>query len=250
MRKSSVLLALVALTGCSREELLHGLDEPQANQVIVALDEGGVRAEKRRDEGAEGAWRVEVGGGDAPTAQRILAERELPRPRPPGFAEVFGKGSVVPTPSEERALYLHALSGELARTVQAIDGVVDARVHLALAPQDPLRPDAPVPPRAAVLVKARPGSHAQLDALAPGIRALVAGAVPGLDASAVSVVVAEAAALHGREAPGTSPRRALLLAVAGATALLALALGGAALAPRAVRALERGRAALDRAAAR
>jgi type III secretion protein J len=194
MHRSQTLPLLLALAACARAELVHGVDEAQANQVLVALDEGGVRAEKRREEGVDGAWRVDVEASDASRAHRILADRELPRVRPAGFGEVFGKGSVVPTPSEERALYLHALSGELARTVEAIDGVLEARVHLALPPQDPLRPDPGPPTRAAVLVKARAGARARLDPLEGGIRSLVAGAVPGLDTAHVAIVIAEAAA--------------------------------------------------------
>src|SRR5512146_2253606 len=128
MYRISALSVVLGLAGCGREELVHGLDETQANQVVVALDESGIGAEKRRDEGNEGTWRVEVASGSSSAAHRVLAARELPRRPPPGFGEVFGKGSVVPSSSEERALYLHALSGELARSIEAIDGVVDARV--------------------------------------------------------------------------------------------------------------------------
>ncbi|OFX22382.1 MAG: secretion protein [Anaeromyxobacter sp. RBG_16_69_14] len=224
-------LALLALTACSQEEIVHGLEESQANQVLVALDEDGMRAEKRREEGSEATWRVEVASSEAPRAQRLLAERELPRPRPPGFGEIFGKGSIVPTPAEERALYLHALSGELARSVEAIDGVVEARVHLALPPADSLRPEPVTTPRAAVLVKVRPGARSRLEPLAPGIQSLVAGAVAGLDATAVSVVVAEAAPA-ARTPDGGAParRRSVLLTLAGVAASLALALPSLALA--------------------
>ncbi len=225
----AITIALIALSGCGREEILHGMEEAQANQVLVALDEGGVRGEKRRDEGGEGTWRVEVPTSDAAKAQRLLAERELPRPRPPGFGEVFGKGSVVPTPSEERALYLHALSGELARSVEAIDAVVEARVHLALPPQDPLRTEPAPPPRAAVLVKVRPGARARLDPLAPGIQALVAGAVAGLDAAAVAVVIAEGAPAPRPADAGGSGRRGVLIALAAVAAVLAILLPAIAL---------------------
>jgi len=238
MHRARAWCLLLLAAGCGREEILHGLEEGQANQILVALDEGGVRAEKRRDEGAEGTWRVEVDGTEAAGAQRLLADRELPRPRPPGFGEVFGKGSVVPTPSEERALYLHALSGELARSVEAIDGVTEARVHLALPLQDVLRPEPGPPPRAAVLVKARPGARGRLEALTPGLQALVAGAVAGLEPAAVSVVIAEAA--PAVPAPRPSRRgRALLLALAGATALLGAGLAAAPYLGRPLRALRR-----------
>jgi type III secretion protein J len=215
-------LLLAGALGCGHDEILHGIDEPQANQVVVALSDAGISAATRRDEGTESSWRIEVPRGDGMAAQRVLAERGLPRKSQPGFAEVFGKGSIVPTPSEERALYLHALSGELARTIEAIEGVVEARVHLALAPQDPARPE-PVPPaRAAVLVKAGPGWRARLLPLSPGIQSLVAGAVAGLDAAAVSVVFPESSpAVREAGAPQASRRTWMM---GGALLLAALAL--------------------------
>src|SRR5690242_3493774 len=207
-----LLLPLLALlTGCGGEELLHDLEEPQANEVLVALDEGGVGATKRREDGADGRWTVSVPSGDAARAQRILAERELPRARPPGFGDVFGKGSMVPTPTEEHALYLHALAGELARSVESIDGVVEARVHLGLPQPDPLRPGERAAPRAAVLVKCRPDACDAVRALEGGIRALVAGAADGLDAAAVSVVVARGAASPAPPAARPGRRAAPLL---------------------------------------
>jgi type III secretion protein J len=219
-------LALLVACGCAGEEVVHDLDELQANEVVVALDERGVAAEKRREEGADGGWTVAVPRHSVAEAQRILSERELPRPRPPGFAEVFGKGSMVPTATEERALYLHALAGELARSVEAIDGVLAARVHLAVAAPEPFRA-APAPPaRAAVLVKARPGARALVDPLAHGIQALVAGAVPGLDPGAVSVVVAEGAPAAAPARPATPRARPVLLgfsALAGFGGLALLA---------------------------
>jgi type III secretion protein J len=216
--------------GCGTEEVVHGLDERQANEVVVALDEAGLRAGKRREDG-DGGWAVAVPAGAAGQAQRVLSERELPRQRPPGFGEVFGKGSMVPTAVEERALYLHALAGELARSVEAIDGVVEARVHLALPPADPLRAAPAPPPRAAVLVKCRRAGRAALDPLAPGIQALVAGAVEGLDPAAVSVVMAEAqpSTPPPPRAPGVPLRTVVLgsLAAAAAALALVLALAGA-----------------------
>jgi len=217
-------LALALFAGCADEEILHGLGEPQANEVLVALDEGGVEAHKRREDGQDAGWMVSVAGADASRAHRLLAERELPRPRPAGFGEVFGKGGMVPTATEEHALYLHALAGELARSLEAIDGVVEARVHLGLPQPDPLRPGDRMPPRAAVLVKCRPASCDAVRAMERGIQALVAGAADGLDAAAVSLVVAPGA--ESRSAARPPPRRtsAALVALAAVAALGAVAL--------------------------
>ena len=220
--RALALLAVAGAVGCAREEILHGLEERQANQVLVALDDGGLAGEKRRDEGSEGRWLVEVARGDAARAQRLLAERELPRPEAPGFAAVFAKGSVVPTPAEDRARLLQALSGELSRSVEALDGVIEARVHVALPPEDPLR-GAPPPVRGSVLVKVRAGERARVESQAGGIRALVAGAVPGLEAAQVAVVVSESTAVS-RVEPHRRGLRPLFLGVAAAAASAALLL--------------------------
>jgi len=181
------------LAGCAGEPLLHDLPEREANAVLVALDEGGVDAEKVRQEGSEGGWTVQVPGRDVARAHRLLAARELPRARPPGLGEVFGRPGVVPTPVEEHARWLHALSGELATSVEAIDGVLEARVHLGLPADDPLRPGARPAARAAVLVKCRPAACGPLRALEGGLRARVAGAAEGLAPEAVAIVIAEGA---------------------------------------------------------
>ncbi len=229
---AAALLALAALGGCSRDELVHGLAEPQANEVVVALDEAGIPASKEREDGADAGWKVSVGARDAGRAQRILSERSLPRARPAGFAEVFSKGSMVPTPTEEHALYLHALGGELARSVEAIDGVVEARVHVGLPQPDPLRPGERAAPRAAVLVKCRPASCAAVRALEPGIRSLVAGSADGLDAGAVSVVIAPAAEASGRASAPPRRRSDLLVGLAAAAALGAVGIAAAGLRAR------------------
>jgi len=226
-RLAPLLLALAA--ACGDEELLHGLDETQANQSLVALGDDGISGRKVREDGSEGGWTVTVPSGEGARARRLLAARELPRARPPGFAEVFGKGSMVPTPAEERALYQHALAGELARSLETIDGVVEARVHLALPAPDPLRPEARAAPRAAVLLKCRAEARAPIESLAAGIRSLVAGAAEGLGPESVAVVIAEAGAgPPAREPRGrsTSPALAVLAALA---AVLAFALSGLAI---------------------
>jgi type III secretion protein J len=221
-RAAAPLLAAALLGGCGDEPLLHDLAERQANEVLVALDEEGVAASKARQEGSEAAWTVTVPRGAAGKAHRVLAARQLPRARPQGLGEVFAQGGLVPTPVEERARWLHALAGELARSVEALDGVVEAHVHLGLPADDPLRPGLRPAPRAAVLVKCRPAACAGLRALEPGLRSLVAGAAEGLAPEAVAVVIAEAAPAS----PGAAARPWRLAPwLAGLAALAACAAG-------------------------
>lgn len=215
-------LLAVLLASCGEAPILHDLGERQANEVLVALDEEGLAATTLRQDGTDSAWTVTVARGQEARAHRVLAARQLPRARPQGLGEVFGTGGMVPTPVEERARWLHALSGELARSVEALDGVVEARVHLGLPADDPLHPGHRAPPRAAVLVKCRPASCGALRELEPGLRSLVAGAAEGLSPEAVAVVIAEAAP-SARSSPPPAFRWGPV--VAGLAALGAAGLG-------------------------
>src|SRR5205823_6052464 len=141
-------------------------------------------------------WKVRVASSEATRAWQVLRENELPRGRSQGF-EVFGKGGLIPSRTEERALYQQALSGEITRMLRAYPGVIDARVLVSLPPERAFGTAAAAQrPTASVLVK-----H---DAAAPlkttDLQSLVAGAVPGLDAKDVAVVATAARAAPANEA--------------------------------------------------
>jgi len=227
-RDPTGLLAILLLPGisaCGEEVLLHRLEEAQANQVLVALGDAGVTARKDRDTGDETAFQVAVRPSEASRARSVLSARDLPRARSPGFSDLFGSAGLVPSPLEEHARYLHALSGELSRTVEAFDGVIGARVHLALPVPDPLRPEARRTPHASVLVKCRPDARSRIEEQAEGLRRIVAGAAEGLEPPAVAIVIAESA-----PPPARPPERAVSRSwLAGSALALAVVLGAGAL---------------------
>jgi type III secretion protein J len=181
--------AVVFAAGCDAR-LAGDLTEAQANEVVVALHARGIAADKEPAAGPAardgGRFEVEVSRGELGRGLAILAAEGLPRQEERGIAESFEEGGLVPTATEERARLLAAIGGELSRTLERIDGVVDARVHVALADEDGLRlDDAPAVPRASVLVRHRIDRPApDLDA----IRALVSGAVQDLDPARVAVL--------------------------------------------------------------
>jgi type III secretion protein J len=97
---------------------------------------------------------------------------------------VFKKEGFVSSPTEERARLVYGLSQELAHTITAIDGVVDARVHLALPQNQPLA-DSQTPPSASVFIKYQSGAN--IDAQVGKVKALVVNSVEGLKIDNVSV---------------------------------------------------------------
>jgi type III secretion protein J len=224
-----VALALIGLAGCSAN-VLHGVDERGANEATAALERAGIGAEKVAEDsaglaGSTSSFTVRVASGDANRAIDLLHALGLPRERRRGFAETYGQPSLIPTPSEERARYLSATAGEIEKTLETMEGVLGARVHLVLEDGDPLALDAKphAPARGAVLIKQRPGAAAVSER---DVQRLVAGSVAGLDPAAVAVVVTTAA-----ESPegGTAPLAPLgpLRITAGTRPVLIGVLAGA-----------------------
>ena len=184
-----VTLGLMFAGAACSARVQHGLDERQANEIQTVLMERGFRARKVVEDGRPPTWAVEVEPADAADAVRVLAELGLPRSRPAGVRELLKPG-LVPDPVEQHALLLEAQSGELARTLEAVDGVLSARVHLVRPA--PTRSGAPgAPTKAAVYLRARPAAAAHLRAMHEELRALVSGSVEGLEPGAVTLVVSE-----------------------------------------------------------
>lgn len=162
------------------------LDEADANQAVVALERGGVGSLKQKDPEHEGHWAIVVARGEAARAIGLLAQENLP-PRPaPGVLEALGESSVVPSRLSEQARYAVGQAGELERSLLGVDGVLSARVHLALPAPEGLTPeDNPTHPSASVLIRHRGATPP----IATGeVERLVAGAVTDLSPKDVSVV--------------------------------------------------------------
>ncbi len=177
----ALLTICLSLAACSREPLYGDLDEQQANEMLAALVRTGIDAVKIRN---EKLWAIEVSRSDLPQAMDVLKAEGFPREGYTSLGEVFHKEGFVSTPLEERARLLYALSQELSHTIAAIDGVVVARVHLAIPERQPLSDKQPLS-SASVFIKHKPGS--QVVNKAASIKALVVNSVEGLPYENVTV---------------------------------------------------------------
>ncbi|MGE0787013.1 MAG: hypothetical protein AB7S26_15170 [Sandaracinaceae bacterium] len=180
-RPIAVALALAASlsVGCTTE-LESGLTEAQADEIVLALDATGIGSEKAR---VGTGYSVRVGRDEVAAALAAMQAAGVPREAEPGVDAVFDGSSLVESPTAERARYAAALAADLSRTIEAIDGVERAHVHLALTGPGALDV-APPPPRASVLVTVTEGGRVDAD----DVRRLVVGAVEGLAEDAVEVV--------------------------------------------------------------
>jgi flagellar M-ring protein FliF len=122
-----------------------------------------------------------------------LASAGLPRGGGVGF-EIFDRSNLGATEFDQRVNLRRALEGELARSINTIDGVQSARVHLVL-PENRLFAARKESSSASVVLKLRNGRDFGRREVA-GIVHLVSAAVPGLSHDRVSVVSTEGLTLH------------------------------------------------------
>jgi flagellar M-ring protein FliF len=118
-------------------------------------------------------------------ARLKLASAGLPKGSVVGF-EIMEAQKFGVTQFQEQVNYQRALEGELARSMQSLAPVANARVHLALPKQSGFLRDKQ-PPTASVLVQLHPGKGLDRAQVA-GIVHLVSSSVPELAPKNVSVV--------------------------------------------------------------
>ena len=187
-----LVLSLSFMVSCS-QELHHGLTEEQANEMVVALENNGIHAEKVIVEGEVLSFTLTVPKRDSSRAWEILQSNNLPKAPKKGFGEVFAKTSLIPTAVEEKAMYQQAVMGELEKTLMSITGVVEARVHVVLPESDVLKEElqGPTTTKAAVLLKYKPERSGAIPFKDEDVKNLVANSVEGLKPADVAVVASE-----------------------------------------------------------
>lgn len=190
---SLLLVPYVFLFGCGGTELQHGLTEEQANEVLVVLQQSGIEAEKVLEAGEHPTWAISVPSASASKAWKVMKDHDLPRAPQQGFAETFGKGSLIPTATEEKALYMNALCNELGKSIERIDGVITARVHLVLPEEQLVQEEIPTEnrPKAAVLIKYRLNANGDVPYKDDAIKNLVANSIQKLDPKDVVIIGTE-----------------------------------------------------------
>jgi type III secretion protein J len=177
-----VVLLSLCLAAC-RTELYQNLTEGTANELLSALLERGIAAEKVA-QGKTG-FAVTVDEEDQLRALEILRDLGLPKPAYEGLGVIFRKEGMMSSPLEEKARFSYALAQELAASCSRLDGVVSARAHVVLREKDAIT-GAVTPASAAVMLRHTP--DAPVDHYIPQIRSLVVQAVPDVEAERISVL--------------------------------------------------------------
>lgn len=185
MRRALILLPLLLLLVGCRTSLFEGLDEDQANRIVAALSHHGINGYKERN--PDRTWNITVDDDDAVIATELASAYALPRGGHANLGDLFSRQGLISSPEEDRVRYVYGLSQELSETLEKMDGVLLARVHIVLPEKDPMDPAQDALPSASVMMRYR--SDYNLEPMRDRIRALVAGGVEGLTPARVSLTL-------------------------------------------------------------
>ncbi len=185
----------------ANETLYVGLERADVNQIGLVLGEAGIDF----DVGADGTT-VLVAAGRTAQARMLLAEKGLPTSANAGYELFDNVGSLGLTSFMQQVTRVRALEGEIARTIQSIQGIKAARVHIVMAERANFRREEQEP-TASVVIRA---SDIDAERSATSIRYLVAAAVPGLNVDKVTVLDSSGALLAAGDDPNnTSASRSI-----------------------------------------
>ena len=160
--------------------LVSALDPADTGKVTAALDEQGIAYELRANGTAVAVQKAKVSDARIALASAGVAASSGSQA---GF-ELFDEQKLGASDFQQKVTYQRALEGEIARTIEQVDGVTGAQVQLVL-PEDSLFADEETPATAAVMLTG------PSDALEPGavrgIAQLTASSVKGLKSDQVTI---------------------------------------------------------------
>ena len=199
---AAILIAFLAWTSFAKgpqRDLFASLSDADKAAVADTLKASGINYTLDRSTGA-----ITVSDGDYYRAKMLLAQAGLPKSAPDGDS-VLASLPMGASRAVEGERLRDARETDLARTIEAIDAVQTAKVHIAAEQQSVfVRDEAPA--SASVMLTLRQG-RALSEGQTQAIVNLVASSVPGLSPDNVSVVDQSGHLLSKKGGAGTADRQ-------------------------------------------
>lgn len=177
---AAAAIAWLMLATPTQKTLFSGLPDADKASVTAALQQANIAAHID-----EGTGALTVAEDDYSRARILLAGQGLPKAAPGGY-QILDTLPMGVSRAVEGERLRQARETELARSIQEIDAVAEARVHLATPEASVFVRDAAAP-SASVIVKLQPG-RALGDSQVSSIVNLVASSVPGMKPEGVTIV--------------------------------------------------------------
>jgi type III secretion protein J len=192
--RSTSFVAVIFLASACTLEVQHDLTEEDANDIYVLLQGHNIDATKHKEgEGKEARYNISVPKAHVASAAQLLREFSLPRPRSDGLSIFKMTKGMIPTQTEERAMFIEALGGEVSNALNRIPGVLEARTIVMLPEVNDLtQPEKKPLPSASVLIKYMLNKDGKIPVAIDDVQGFVANAVPELKKENVKVLMTEA----------------------------------------------------------
>ena len=177
---AAAALAWMMIASPTQKTLFAGLADADKASVTAALSQANITSKID-----EGTGALTVAEDDYSRARILLAGQGLPKAAPGGY-QILDNLPMGVSRAVEGERLRQARETELARSIQEIDAIAEARVHLATPEQSVFVRDNAAP-SASVIVKLQPGRSLG-DAQVSSIVNLVASSVPGMKPEGVTIV--------------------------------------------------------------
>ncbi len=177
---AAAALAWMTLSSPTQKTLFNNLPDADKAAVTSALTTANI---KSRIDDSTGS--LTVAEEDYSRARMLLAGQGLPKAAPGGYA-ILDQLPMGVSRAVEGERLRQARESELARSIEEIDAVADARVHLA-TPEASVFVRDNAAPSASVILKLQ-GGRSLSDAQVASIINLVASSVPGMKPDSVTIV--------------------------------------------------------------
>lgn len=191
VRKSAPMIGLVGLLASAalawtmvatapQKMLFSGLNDADKAAAVEALTQANIQSNIDNQTGT-----LTVAEDDYYKARMLLAAQNLPKATPGGYA-ILDQLPMGVSRAVEGERLRQARETELARSIQEIEGVTEARVHLAM-PENTVFVRDHAAPSASVIVRLAAGRTLP-EAQVRSIINLVASSVPGMKPDTVTIV--------------------------------------------------------------
>lgn len=188
---AAAAIAWMTLASPQQKVLFPALPDADKAAVTSALQQANIASNIDEATGA-----LTVGEDDYARARILLAGQGLPKAAPGGYA-ILDQLPMGVSRAVEGERLRQARESELAQSIEEIDSVAEARVHLAI-PEATVFVRDTAAPSASVIIKLQPG-RSLADAQVNSIINLVASSVPGMKPDMVTIVDQMGALLsHGQ----------------------------------------------------
>ncbi len=177
---AAAALAWMSLSTPTQKTLFSGLPDSDKAAVTSALTTANIKSHID-----EGTGALTVGEEDYSRAKMLLAGQGLPKAAPGGYA-ILDQLPMGVSRAVEGERLRQARESEMAKSIEEIDAVAEARVHLAM-PEASVFVRDNASPSASVILKLQ-GGRSLSDAQVSSIINLVASSVPGMKPEAVTIV--------------------------------------------------------------